>query len=130
MSHPLAVFIMMSNYFHDVATAMVMASSIALWVIMKFFEGSASPDAVDFLLRLYRGISKLVVFSWAWIFSAGLIRLFTFRIYEWPNAVAKNQEYGLMVKYCLALGMMAGGAWLWYVVAARMRALAPAHQAD
>lgn len=123
MSQPAAVFIMMSNYFHDVATAMIMASSVAMWIILKIYEDSSKPDARTFLVHLYQGISKMVIISWVWIVSAGLLRFITFNAYEWPNAVEKHQEYGLMVKYVIALAMMAGGAWLWVIVAKRMKAI-------
>lgn len=129
MSQPLAVFIMMSNYFHDVATAMIMAGSSSMWLILKIYEKSDSRDSGAFLLRLYRGFSKMIVFSWAWIVSAGLLRILTFRIYEWPNAVEKHQEYGLTIKYCVALGMMAAGAWMWSLVVVRMRAIGAAKRA-
>lgn len=123
MSQPAAVFIMMSNYFHDVATAMIMASSVAMWVILKRYEDNAKPDAMAFLLRLYQGISKMVIVSWVWILSAGLLRLITFNTYEWPNAVENHHEHGLTVKYGIALAMMAGGAWLWIMVMKRMKAI-------
>jgi len=123
MSRSAAVFIMMSNYFHDVATAMIMASSVAMWVILKIYEDSTKPDDRAFLVHLYQDISKVVIVSWVWIVSAGLLRFITFNTYEWPNAVEKHQEHGLMVKYVIALAMMAGGAWLWVMVAKRMRAL-------
>lgn len=123
MSQSYAVFIMMSNYFHDVATAMLMAASAALWLILKFYEKDAAGDSLVFLAKLHRGFSKLIIFSWVWIISAGLFRILTFRIYEWPNAVEKHQEYGLLVKYCIASAMMAGGAWLWSLVGRRMQAL-------
>ena len=123
MSQPVAVFIMMSNYFHDVATAMIMASSVAMWVILKRYEKNGSPGSTALLLWVYKGISKVVIFSWVWILSAGLLRFLTFRTYEWPNAVEKHQEYGLMVKYVIALAMMVGGACLWMVLQKKMRAL-------
>jgi hypothetical protein len=128
MSQPAAVFIMMSNYFHDVATAMIMASSVTMWVILRRYEKNSSPGSIALIVWLYKGISKVVIFSWGWILSAGILRFLTFRTYEWPNAVEKHQEYGLMVKYGIALAMMAGGAYLWMVLIKKMRALTLLHR--
>ena len=114
---------MMSNYFHDVATAMIMASSVAMWVILKRFENPDSPEATDFLFRLYHGISRMVIVSWIWIVTAGILRLATFSSYEWPTAIENHHEYGLMVKYGIALSMMAGGAAFWSKVMKRMKAV-------
>lgn len=128
MSQPLAVFIMMSNYFHDVATAMIMASSVTMWVILSRYEKNSSPGSAALLVWLYKGISKVVIFSWVWILSAGALRFLTFRTYEWPNAVEKHQESALMVKYCIALAMMVGGAYLWLLLMKKMRALTSLHR--
>lgn len=128
MSQPAAVFIMMSNYFHDVATAMIMASSVTMWVILKRYEKNGSPETTALLVGLYKGISKVVIFSWVWILSAGLLRFLTFRTYEWPNAVEKHQENGLMVKYVIALAMMVGGAYLWILLLKKIRSLTSLQQ--
>ncbi len=113
---------MMSNYFHDVATAMIMACSVSMWLILKRFEGDSSTEARAFLFRLYQRISGVVVFSWIWIVTAGILRIATFSSYEWPTAAANRHEYGLMLKYAIAMTLIAVGAILWSRVANRMKA--------
>jgi len=124
MSQEAAVFIMMSNYFHDVATAMILACSVSMWLILKRYEGSAGRETMALLSRLYQGVAKLVVLSWIWIVAAGILRIATFSSYEWPTAVANHHEYGLMLKYGIAMTMMAVGAVLWSRAAKRMKAFA------
>lgn len=126
MSQSVAVFIMMSNYFHDVASAMIMACSVTMLLVLGRYDRTAEPGAGTIIHRLYRGISKVVIFSWLWVLSAGLLRVMTFNEYEWPNAVIKHQEYALMVKYCLGLAMLGGGAFMWTIVRKKMRAAAAA----
>jgi hypothetical protein len=117
-----AVFILMNNYFHDVATAMLMASSITMWLILRKHNNN-SPDTISFLLRLYHSISKIVIISWIWIVAGGTLRIVTFMDFEWAHAVARNQEYGLIIKYIIAFSMMAGGTYLWLVLIGRIRKL-------
>lgn len=125
MSQAYAVVIMMSNYFHDVATAMIMACGVGMWVIIRKYENGGS-GSLAFLLRLYRGMRAVVIFSWAWIVFAGLLRLATFSAYEWPIAMAKHQETGLLAKYGIALSMVAAGSYLWLRVTRKMKAVSAA----
>lgn len=104
---------MMSNYFHDVATAMPMACGVAMWLILKRYEAMPGPSALSSLIRLYRGISKIMIFSVVWIVGGGTIRILTLRSFEWANAAAKNQLKGLVLKYIIGTALMAGGAYLW-----------------
>lgn len=123
MSPEYAVVVMMSNYFHDVATAMIMACAVGMWVILRKYEGRGSSGPLVFLMRLYRGMWALVIISWAWVVTAGLLRLATFRSYEWPIAMAKHQEAGLLLKYGIAVSMVAAGSYLWLRVTRRMKTL-------
>jgi hypothetical protein len=118
-----AVFILMNNYFHDVATAMLMASSITMWLILRKHNNNNSPETRSFLLRLYNSISKIVIISWIWIVAGGTLRIVTFMDFEWAHAVDRNQEYGLIIKYIIAFSMMAGGTYLWLVLIGRIRKL-------
>lgn len=116
MSQQFAVFILMSNYFHDVATAMIVACSFALWVILEKFGQEHDDQKQEFLRRLYQGLRRLVIFSWAWVISAGVLRIATFNSFELVNAVEKHHEAALMVKYAIAGTMMICGAISWTVL--------------
>lgn len=116
MSQPLAVFILMSNYFHDVATAMLVACSFSLWVLLARYGGETGQVKRVFFGRLYRSLRKLVIFSWIWIVTAGVIRIATFRSFEWVNAVEKHHETALMVKYAVAALMIIGGSCAWVIL--------------
>ena len=122
MSQPMAVFILMSNYFHDVATAMLVACSFSLWVILTKY-GQQDETKRDFFARLYRAIKRIVIFSWIWIVSAGAIRIATFRSFEWVNAVEKHHETALIVKYVVAAVMIIGGSSAWIVLRRKAESL-------
>lgn len=119
MSQPLAVFILMSNYFHDVATAMLAACSFSLWVALTKYGMQEDRMNKEFFARLYKALRKVVIFSWVWIVAAGAIRMVTFRSFEWINAVEKHHEAALMVKYAVASVMIIAGAYSWTVLSRR-----------
>lgn len=123
MSQPFAVFILMSNYFHDVATAMLIACSFALWIVIEKFGVSGDAEKRVLFRRFYKAINYVVIFSWIWIIAAGVIRIMTFRSFEWHNAVEKHHEPALLVKYVIAGTMIICGAYSWYVLRGRAKAL-------
>jgi len=53
-SPALGVAIMMNNYFHDVATALLAASSFCLYAIVRVRDRIDTPEATLFFLRTYR----------------------------------------------------------------------------
>lgn len=114
MSPGFAVFILMNNYFHDVATAMLLACAIALRMVLSQAGESRDQRAAASFVRLYNGINRVAWFSMAWIVLSGIVRVATFREFEWANAVEKHHEAGLMAKYVLAFLILAAGAWLWH----------------
>jgi hypothetical protein len=53
MSQEFAVFLLMNNYFHDVATAMLMACAIVLWTL-----GKADANAKDRTTQDYESLLR------------------------------------------------------------------------
>jgi hypothetical protein len=123
MTPGFAVFILMNNYFHDVATAMLLACGIALGAVLKPLAGSQDTSTIAYFSRLARGIERIAWFSVGWIIVSSIPRVLTFRTFEWPNAVEKNHEAGLIVKYCIAVSIAAMGAYLWSRASRRVRQL-------
>ena len=59
MLSPLAkVLIIMNNYFHDVATAMLLSSAVILWLLGREVERQG-PDAVKWFASLYPVLTKV-----------------------------------------------------------------------
>ena len=113
MSPGFAVLVLMNNYFHDVATAMLLACAIAMRTITANLENNRDREVLAYFTRLYRGVKSLAAICVVWIVLGGIPRILTFRSFEWTNAVAKNHEAGLIAKYVIAVCMMAVGAYLW-----------------
>lgn len=120
------VFLLMNNYFHDVATALVAASGILLAVLVIKFESDASQTVTqsgEYFERVYNGMKILGRFALAWVLIGGIPRTLYFRGFEWKNAVEHEQTPALIVKHVLALLFVAIGAFLWKKYSARAIAI-------
>jgi len=121
MSQSLAVFILMNNYFHDVATALLLASGIAMWLIVKNLGNNAKGTAVDYFMDIYYSVTRLAKFSLYWILIGGIPRILTYKKFEWANALEKNQTIGLIVKHIIAFIFVGSGVYLWLRLGKRIK---------
>jgi len=121
MSQGMATFILMNNYFHDVATAMLLACSIVLWVLLRHLGDERDDPLLRYVRSLYRGISVLFWFSVVWLIVSGVIRFATFSTFEWVNASRGRFEAGLLTKYAVAGCMILVGIVLWSRLTRKMK---------
>lgn len=119
----IGTILLMSNYFHDVATAMPLASGLLLRAIIKRYEDNPTDGFKAFLMRAYDGISKLFAFSVAWLIAGGIPRIITLRDFEWANAVIKGHTEALAVKYAIAGTMTIAGLVYWHGLMRKMKAV-------
>ncbi len=124
MSPAAGIALMMNNYFHDVATALLMASAFALWVMLRRYDASPrGREAARYFLDLHRSMTRLARFSLAWIVLGGIPRTIWYGEFEWANAAGRGQVAALVVKHVIAFGFVAGGAVLWARLRRRVAAL-------
>lgn len=115
-----AILVMLNNYLHDFATAMVVVSSYAMLLMVRYAEGGEM-EVKRMVLRLYPKMLHLTAGSFIFLLFAGVIRAFTFRDYEWFEAAGKGQVYVLMVKHILLFILFGYGMYLWIVVHRRIK---------
>src|SRR5512140_3548582 len=102
MSPSLGIVLMMNNYFHDVATALLVASGAVLWIVHHKLGDSTEPAVLRYYLSLYHGMTRVAKFALAWIVLGGIPRTIFYTDFEWANAAGKNQVPALIVKHVLA----------------------------
>ena len=114
MSPAAGIALMMNNYLHDVATALLLASAIALAVMLRRYDASPrGPDAARYFLDLHRSMARLARLSLAWIVLGGIPRTIWYGEFEWANAAGRGQIAALLVKHVVAFVFVAAGAALW-----------------
>ena len=107
------VFLMMNNYFHDVATALLAASGVVMAIMVVKFESASDVPSREYFARVYAGSVSLARFTLFWILLGGIPRTLYFRDFEWRNAIDHEQVPALIMKHVLAMTFVAIGAWLW-----------------
>jgi hypothetical protein len=136
MSPAAGVALMMNNYFHDVATALLAASAVALWAMLRRYEaGPRGPDAARYFLEIQRTMARLARFSLVWIVLGGVPRTIWYAEFEWANAAGRGQIVALVVKHVVAFAFVGAGAAFWLrlrrrVAAVRAELDAPAARAE
>ena len=114
MSPASGVLIMMNNYFHDVATALLLASGYVIWVIVKRYDASSkTKETTEYFLKIYGNATKLAKFSLIWIVLGGIPRTIFYTEFEWANAAGKGQITALIIKHILAFTFLGLGAHFW-----------------
>jgi len=114
ISPEVGVAIMMNNYFHDMATGLLVGSGFALHAIIRIQASMNTPEATLFFLKTNRQMIKLFKFALWWVILGGIPRTIFYTSFEWANAADKLQIPALAVKH-----MMMFAAVVWGVVAWR-----------
>jgi hypothetical protein len=114
MNSWLPVVIMMNNYFHDVATALLAASALVMLFILRIVSReSLEPSQVELVKKIYQPTTRVAVFSLIWILLGGVPRTIFFKRYEWRDAANKGIVLALLVKHFLMFSLVLAGFLLW-----------------
>jgi hypothetical protein len=123
--HPaLGVAIMMNNYLHNVAAALLGASGVALWVILIKYESHPNHNdraMSEYFLSLYSSMTRVARLSLYWILIGGVPRTFFYRDFEWVTAVKHGQVPALIVNHILIFALVGTGVYLWLKLKKRVR---------
>jgi hypothetical protein len=109
----LGVAVMMNNYFHDVATAMLAASAFCLYAIDQVRTAINTQTATIFFLKTYRIMVKFFHFALWWIIIGGVPRTIFYRSFEWNHFADQLQVPALMVKHILMAALVVWGVYAW-----------------
>lgn len=120
ISPALGVIIMMNNYFHDVATGLLVASWAALYFSMKSFDDNGSIESARYLVRLYESMTRMARFCFWWIIIAGVPRTYFYRDFEWANSVDTLQVPAIIVKHIVVFILVGTGVYLWHQYATKV----------
>ena len=109
----LGVAIMMNNYFHDMATGLMVGSGFALHAIMRIQASMNSAEATLFFLKTNHHMKKLFKFALWWVVLGGVPRTIFYTSFEWANAADKLQIPALAVKHVMMFTAVVWGIVAW-----------------
>lgn len=118
-----SILVMLNNYFHDFATALVVVCTYGMLLMMKYAEQSGGQDSRQMVLALYPKMVHVTGGSVAFVFIAGIVRAFTYKEFEWHDAIAAGQVAALMVKHVILFLLFAYGIYLWVIVHKKVKAM-------
>jgi hypothetical protein len=116
-----SILIIINNYLHDVASAVLLSSAVILYVLGR----QAQRGGADEHRAFARAYPVLTRFAWgaiAWIIVGGIPRAIFFTRYEWDPAVIKGIVPALILKHVLMVAAIVVGAFMWWRMAKAARA--------
>ncbi|HWI55329.1 MAG TPA: hypothetical protein VNT57_06530, partial [Desulfobacteria bacterium] len=95
----LGILIIMNNYFHDVATALLFAAGFLMLTADKLLQAHGNPGAERYFLDLYAKFTRFAHFALIWILLGGIPRTIFYERFEWNPALGKGIIPALIVKH-------------------------------
>lgn len=109
----IGILVMMNNYFHDLAAGIVFVCGVMMFVMVKRAISMGSREAKELVLGVYPTLVHIIGGAIIFMLFAGVIRTFTYKDFEWANAVGVGQVYAIMVKHVVLGGIFFYGVALW-----------------
>lgn len=119
----LGVAVMMNNYFHDMATGLLVGSGFALHAILRIQASMNTTQATLFFLKTNRQMVRLFKFALWWVIIGGVPRTIFYTSFEWANAADKLQVPALAVKHVMMFTAVVWGVYAWRRMQAKVAML-------
>ena len=97
------IVLMLGNYFHDLAVALLASNVLVIHLVGRFLAGQEGRD--EMLGRLIGQLSKVTYWILAYVVVMGGVRAWFFMEFEWNPAVGKGQVAALIVKHILLIAV-------------------------
>lgn len=94
----MAILIMLNNYFHDLAVAVLFVNVILTWSYIKFFTQNIEKEKLKQFMKFSL---KLTIISLFFILLLGIPRAIFYKEYEWLPAAGRGQVNALIVKHII-----------------------------
>ena len=117
----MGIFVMMNNYFHDVATAMLVVASLMMFFLFKEVQKQNNSQTKQLFVDVYGKLSHIIGGTIIFIIMAGIVRTFTYKEFEWANAVGNEQVPAIIVKHILVVFFLVFGLRGWIKVHKRVK---------
>jgi hypothetical protein len=97
------ILLMIANYFHDLAVAVLVTNVLAIYFVGRHFDRHPQQDPV--VAALFRKMSRVTYFALGYVVAAGAVRAYFFMDFEWNPAVGRGQVAALVVKHVLLVSL-------------------------
>jgi hypothetical protein len=107
------ILIIMNNYLHDLASAVLLSSAVLGFIFLKEAKKRNSNETLAFFITSYQKLTYLAVGSLSWIILGGIVRTLAFTKYEWQPAVGASLVTALVFKHIIIFTAVFAGIYLW-----------------
>jgi len=101
------ILIMLNNFFHDFAVAMLFCGLIVINLAARKSIGMPLPVQ----RRLYLAMSRLLTACWVVIIAGGAVRTWAYSKYESSSLAGPHEMTALIIKHVLLVGVVLFGVW-------------------
>jgi len=120
----MSTVIIINNYLHDVATAVLLSSAVIFYVLARQAQQGGEGERRAFA-RAHRTLTRFAWGALAWIIIGGIPRTIFFKQYEFIPADTKGIVGDLMIKHVLLVSAVIAGSIMWIRMAKVVRQLTP-----
>jgi hypothetical protein len=107
----MAILVMLSNYLHDLATAIFAVSAITAYLLRRSLAMQNAPTTLE---PVVRGVVRTGYAALVWTLVFGFVRGLTYREYEWAEAAGRDQVAALVVKHVVLVALVLAGCVFLY----------------
>ncbi|TAN40933.1 MAG: hypothetical protein EPN22_16610 [Nitrospirae bacterium] len=109
----LNVLIMATNYSHDIATAFLAVSGVAMWILSASHPAVGARSSDEFFIASCRSVTRIAKYSLIWILAAGFPRIVFYETYEWNDSAGDLQIAAIIVKHIVMFALVGAGIYHW-----------------
>lgn len=110
----LEVLIVLNNYLHDLATALLAACALLMIAVYRIMQLPEQRDRHAVIYgKLYRFFTKVAVITLVWILVGGVPRLVFFKRIEWTVSLDNKVIPALVVKHIAMSVLVIAGILFW-----------------
>jgi hypothetical protein len=107
------VLIVLNNYLHDFAIALVALAAMACVFLANHAERSNSAEVKGLFLFIYPRLSRVITGATIFVVAAAVVRVLNLSDFEWADATRNDQILALKVKYVMLILIFISGSYLW-----------------
>jgi hypothetical protein len=97
------ILIIICNYFHDLAVAVLAVNVIAIYYIGRFLDNNPIRDKI--IPMLFKRLKVVTYYALGYIIVGGFIRAIYFEEIEWHPSVDKGLIIALIIKHIILVSL-------------------------
>ncbi len=123
MQQLIDVLIMVVNYSHDIATAFLAVSVLAMGELFRRCPEAGDAELERYFIRLYKRITGMAKFALCWILLTSLPRTMYYADYEAFHAAGELQVLVIGVMHAVMIVLLISGFYYWMRLAKKVKVL-------